>query len=107
MQHRASHISCCLSLTCSVCPCSMGRLGGGSQGTGHVPASSLGSNNSMESAKTAAAQREPQPHSDCSEQAKEAAAIVEWIHEQVWPAAWGLLCCQHAYPRCGSSSSLI
>ena len=61
----------------------MSRLAG-SQSTSNVPASSLGSNNSMESAKTAAAaQRGPQQYVDYGEQAKEAAALVEWIHEQV------------------------
>ncbi len=61
----------------------MSRLGG-SNSTSNVQASSLGSNTSMESAKTAAAaQREPQLMADDSEQAREAAALVEWIHEQV------------------------
>ena len=70
-------------LTCVLSCCSMSRLGG-SNGTSNVQASSLGSNTSMESAKTAAAsQRDPQQLPDDSEQAREAAALVEWIHEQV------------------------
>ena len=48
-----------------------------------MPPSSLGSNNSMESAKTAA-QREPQQRfPGLTEQAREAAALVEWLHAQV------------------------
>jgi len=74
-----SHLLSDLVILC----CSMSRLAG-SQSTSNVPASSLGSNNSMESAKTAAAaQRGPQQYVDYGEQAKEAAALVEWIHEQV------------------------
>ena len=73
---------CCM-LTCVLSCCSMSRLGG-SNVTSNVQASSLGSNTSMESAKTAAAaQRDPQQLPDDSEQAREAAALVEWIHEQV------------------------
>ena len=73
----------CPCLTCYACCCSMSRLGG-SNGASNAQASSLGSNTSMESAKTAAAaQREPQLMADDSEQAREAAALVEWIHEQV------------------------
>ncbi len=70
-------------LTCGAYCCSMSRLGG-SNGASNAQASSLGSNTSMESAKTAAAaQREPQLMAEDSEQAREAAALVEWIHEQV------------------------
>ena len=48
-----------------------------------MPPSSLGSNNSMESAKTAA-QREPQQRFlGLTEQEREAAALVEWLHAQV------------------------
>ena len=66
-----------------LCCCSASRLAG-SNGASNVQTSSLGSNTSMESAKTAAAaQQEPQALPDYGEQAREAAALVEWIHEQV------------------------
>ena len=67
------------------CLRSASRLVAGSRVNSNLPASSLGSNNSMESAKTAAAaaQRLPQKDADMIEQAREAAADVEWLHEQV------------------------
>ena len=67
------------------CLHSASRLVAGSRVNSNLPASSLGSNNSMESAKTAAAaaQRLPQKDADMNEQAREAAADVEWLHEQV------------------------
>lgn len=67
------------------CLRSASRLAAGSHANSNLPASSLGSNNSMESAKTAAAaaQRLPQKDADMIEQAREAAADVEWLHEQV------------------------
>jgi hypothetical protein len=62
--------------------CSMSRMAD-SRSYSIMPPSSLGSNNSMESAKTAA-QREPQQRfPGLTEQAREAAALVEWLHAQV------------------------
>ena len=81
--HACWHLHHICMLTCCACCCSMSRLGG-SNGASNAQACSLGSNTSMESAKTAAAaQREPQLMAEDSEQAREAAALVEWIHEQV------------------------
>lgn len=84
--------------------CSMSRLRG-SNGASNVQASSLGSNTSMDSAKTAAAaQREPQALPDEGEQAREAAALVEWIHEQV---CWVFCYLSHDIPCTWASPTPI